>query len=86
MRITVKTVAERISDCLAHRTTLGQLVDWCEHATMEGEFETEDPKRLSRIVARLGVADERQFKPTWEELDQMLSDLGYEVQANLVKK
>lgn len=86
MRITEKLVAEKISDYLAHRITLGELVDWAENATMEGEFDTEDPKKLSHIVGRLGVADEREFQPTWEELDQMLSDLGYELQANLIKK
>ena len=61
MTITKQTVADKIAAYLHHELTLAQLVDWAEHAMMDGELAERDAKTLSSVVARLGVADVRAF-------------------------
>jgi len=67
---------------LAHGIALPDLVDLAESAMMDGEFEAEDPKQLKQIVGRLGAADERELQPAWEELDQIVDGLGYELRTS----
>lgn len=86
MLITKQTVAEKIAAYLRHGITQADLVDWAENALMEGEFAEEDSAIISRTIARLGVADVRAFGLTWEDCEQLLSQLGFsariEISAN----
>ncbi len=53
---------------------------------MDGEF---DPVHLSTIrdvVARIGVADVRAFGLTWEDCEQLLAQLGYSAQVNIIAR
>jgi hypothetical protein len=53
---------------------------------MDGEF---DPAHLSTIrgvLARIGVADVRAFGLTWEDCEQLLSQLGYSAQVSIVAR
>ena len=84
--ITRETVAEKLAAHLRHELTLGDLVAWAESALMDGEF---DPTHLSPIrdvVARLGVADVRAFGLTWEDCEQLLSQLDYSAQVSIVAR
>ena len=65
---------------LAGVLTLAELVDWAEELVMEG-FEA-SPIEVE-IIYRLGVADAENFGLTWEELAQMLKQLGYRVSLQL---
>ena len=53
---------------------------------MDGEF---DPAHLSTIrdvVARIGIADVRSFGLTWEDCEQLLTQLGLFPQAGIVAR
>ncbi|MDA0243710.1 MAG: hypothetical protein OT477_09875 [Chloroflexi bacterium] len=60
--------------------TLAELVDWAEGLVLEG-FEA-SPIEVE-VIYRLGVADAENFSLTWEELAQMLKQLGYRVNLQL---
>jgi hypothetical protein len=53
---------------------------------MDGEF---DPTHLSTIrdvVARIGVADVRAFGLSWEDCEQLLTQLGHSAQVSIVAR
>lgn len=84
--ITHETVAEKFSACLRHELSLDSLVAWAESALMDGEF---DPAHLPTIrdaIARIGVADVRAFGRTWEDCEQLLTQLGYSAEVSIVAR
>jgi hypothetical protein len=83
MLITKQIVAEKIAAYLHHTITLGQLVDWAETAMMEGDFDEKEMEPLRSVVARLGVADLRAFGLTWEDCEQVLTQLGYSARVEI---
>ncbi len=83
--ITKQTVAEQINSYLNHQTTLTQLVDWSENVLSHGDIADDDIEVVSEVVARLGVADVKNFGLLWEECDSLLQKLGYELKAEVNK-
>lgn len=61
MFITRELVRDQLLAYLNHTITLAQLVDWAEDALNEGELEAQNSEALRDIVARLGLADVREF-------------------------
>ena len=84
MTITKQTVADKIAAYLHHEITLAQLVDWSEHALMDGDLAERDAQTLSFVIARLGVADVRAFGLSWEDCEQFLHQLGFAARVNVV--
>ena len=84
MTITKQTVANKIAAYLHHEITLAQLVDWSEHALLDGEFAERDAKTLSSVIARLGVADVRAFGLAWEDCEELLRKLGFAPRVEVV--
>jgi len=84
MLITKKSVADKLAAYFRHEITLPQLVDWAEGTMMEDEFAESEATVLRNVVARLGVADVRTFGLSWEECQQLLSDLGYSARVEVV--
>ncbi len=84
MIITKRTVADQLAAYLQHRMTLAQLVDWAENALMDAEFEEKDAASISRVVARLGVADVRAFGLTWADCEELLGQLGFSARIEIV--
>ncbi len=84
MIVTKELVADKIAAYLHHRITLEELVDWAENAMMEGEFDEKDAVSVSRVVARLGVADVRAFGLTWADCEELLGQLGYSARIEIV--
>jgi len=84
MKITKKTVAEKIAAYLHHEIDLAGLVDWAERALMESEFDDKDYDVIRNAVGRLGVADVRAFGLLWEDCEGILRDLGFTVQLEVV--
>ncbi len=82
--ITPKTVAEKLADHLHHELSLDSLVAWAESAIMDGEFDPAYLPTIRDVVARIGVADVRAFGLTWENCEQLLSQLGYSAQVSIV--
>ena len=52
---------------------------------MDEEFDAGDSDTLRDIIARLGVADSREFGLTWEEFENYLSRLGYKTKVDVVR-
>ncbi|MBI2924952.1 MAG: hypothetical protein HYY24_04510 [Verrucomicrobia bacterium] len=84
MTITKQTVADQIAAYLHHVITLAQLVDWSEHAMMDGELEERDAETLSPVIARLGVADVRAFGLAWDDCEELLRKLGFAPRVEVV--
>lgn len=84
MTITRQQVADKIAAYLRHEIALPDLVDWSEHALMEGEFDERESAGLARVVARLGVADVRAFGLAWEDCEEILAELGFVPRVELV--
>lgn len=84
--VTCKSVAEKLGAYLRHDLSLAALVDWAESALMSNDF---DPAHLTTIrdaVARIGAADVRTFGLAWDDCEQLLSQLGYSAQVNIVAR
>jgi hypothetical protein len=81
--ITRHDVAVKLTEHIRHRLSLNELVAWAEEAMMEAEFDEKDTEVLRRVIARLGLADVREFGLSWEDLEQFLSMLGYRARVEI---
>jgi len=86
MKITKKTVANKIAAYLHHRISLAQLVSWSEDAMRDGHFEETHASRVAAVVSRLGVADVRGFGLAWEDCEKLLRKLGFVAKVNIVAR
>jgi hypothetical protein len=86
MKITRETVAARLTAYLRHRISLGKLVAWGEKALMEGELAGPEADRVRDVLAKLGLADVREFGLSWEDCEAMLRSLGYAVRVDVTAK
>lgn len=84
MTITKQIVADQIAAYLRRGMTLAQLVEWAENAMMEGEFDEKDAATISAVVARLGVADVRDFGLTWADCEDLFGQLGFSARIEIV--
>lgn len=84
--ITRKTVAEKLAAHLRHELPLGNLLAWAESALMDGKFDPAHLPTIRDVVARIGVADVRAFGLTWEDCEQLLTQLGYSAQVSIVAR
>jgi cobyrinic acid a,c-diamide synthase len=82
--ITCETVVDQLSAYLRHELSLDSLAAWAESALMDGEFDPAYLPTIRDVVARIGVADVRAFGLTWENCEQLLSQLGYSAQVSIV--
>ena len=84
MAITKQTVADKLAAYLRHDISLAELVSWPEETMMEGEFAENDMEAVSGVIARLGLADVREFGLSWEDCEQLLQQLGYAARVDIV--
>jgi hypothetical protein len=84
MAISKQTVADKLAAYLRHDISLAELVSWAEEAMMEGEFAENDMEAVSGVIARLGLADVREFGLSWEDCEQLLRQLGYAARVDIV--
>jgi hypothetical protein len=82
--ITREVVAEKIASYLQGKIPLEELVAWAEHSMQEGEFQLEDVETLTEIVARLGLADVREFGLTWDDCRDFLHRLGFDAHVEVI--
>jgi len=83
--ITRQILVTKLKDYLYHRITLDELVDWSEKVMMEEEFDPADFELLRDIVARVGLADVREFGLSWEDFENIFSKLGYRISIDFSK-
>jgi len=81
MQVTRQMVADQLSAYLRRQQTLEKLVDWSERQMMDGEFES---TTVRDAVAKLGLADVRAFGLTWDDCQQLLGDLGFAADVQIV--
>jgi hypothetical protein len=79
--ITRKIVAEEFAAYLNREISLSRLVDWAEDTLCDGELDGQDTELLRDVLARVGLADVREFGLSWDDCYNFLSRLGYTVQV-----
>jgi len=84
MKITKTDLAEKILAYLNRSFSLGELVNWAEEAIREGEYADEDFEKIKEILARLGLADVKEFGLSWDDCYSYLSRLGYKVRIEAI--
>jgi hypothetical protein len=84
MLITKEAIRDQLLAYLNRAITLGQLVDWAEDVLCDGEVAEQDATVLRDVVARIGLADVREFGLSWDDCYELLSRLGYAVQVSAV--
>ena len=77
-------VAQKLNDYRHHRLGLDDMVSWAESVMMEEDFDPRDFETIRDIVARMGVADVRAFGMTWEDCEDFLRRLGYEIHLDVI--
>ena len=83
MKITRQIAAQKLIDYLYHHISLKELVDWAEWSMMESEFDEKDSEILREVIGRLGLADVKEFGLGWEEFENYLLRLGYQVKITV---
>ena len=84
--VTRESVAEKFGAYLRHDLSLAALVDWAESALMNNDFDLAHLTTIRDAIARIGAADIRTFGLAWEDCEQLLSQLGYSAQVNIVAR
>jgi hypothetical protein len=84
MAITKQIVADKLAAYLRHNISLAELVDWAEQTMMDEEFAENDMEAVTGVIARLGLADVREFGLAWEDCEQLLRQLGYAARVDIV--
>ena len=86
MIITKQQLAVKLLNYLQHKIKLEELVAWAEDAMIEGDFLDEDTEVVREVLAKLGLADVKAFGLYWEDCDEMMKKLGFnlKVDAGLV--
>jgi len=82
--ITREVVAEQLTAYLNRRISLTKLADWAEDTLCEGELDEQDSELLRDILARVGLADVREFGLSWDDCYTFLFQLGYTVQVKML--
>ncbi len=83
--ITREDVSQKIYSYLNHSISNSALVAWAENALMDDEADEQDAEVISNALARLGVADVKNFGLLWEDCEELLQQLGYHLHFNLEK-
>jgi hypothetical protein len=80
-----KDVAEKLTKYLKHQITLPELVDWSENAILEGGFEEGYEKTIREALGRLGVSDVKEFGLLWQDCEEIMRSLGYELKVDAIR-
>ena len=86
MRIIPSQKATRTIISLINRAiSLAELVDWAEEMVREADFEEGHFELIEDILARIGLADVREFGLTWDDCYDYLHKLGYDIKVELLE-
>ncbi len=81
--ITRHQLAAKLTSYLTHELSMDQLKDWAVRAIRDEDFDLQDVDLLTDIVSRVGLADIQGFVLTWEDYENFLSRLGYQVHLHV---
>ena len=83
MLVARKTLVDMLLKYINRTIDLSKLVDWAEEMIRESDFEEESFELIRDILARVGLADVREFGLTWDDCYDYLHRLGYDVKIEL---
>lgn len=85
MVVTRKAIAEMLINYINRKIDLPTLVNWAEDMIKEADFENGSFELIRGILARIGLADVREFGLTWDDCYDYLHKLGYSVKVELLQ-
>lgn len=83
MTVTRKLLVEMLLKYINRTISLSELVSWAEEMIREADFEEGYFELVEDIIARIGLADVREFGLTWDDCYDYLHKLGYDVKVEL---
>ncbi len=85
MRVTSELLAAKVTDYLQKRINIAQLVDWAENMVMDADYDEQNFDTIREIIAYLGVADVKEFGLSWDNCNDFLNRLDYQVEVRVSK-
>ncbi|MEW6408640.1 MAG: hypothetical protein AB1488_00810 [Nitrospirota bacterium] len=85
MILTRKALADMLIKYINREIDLSSLVDWAEDMIKEADFENRSFELIRGVLARIGLADVREFGLTWDDCYDYLHKLGYDVKVELLE-
>ena len=85
MVLNKKSLADILIKYINREIDLQGLVNWAEDMIREADFESKSFELIRDILARIGLADVREFGLTWDDCYDFLHKLGYDVKVELVE-
>ncbi len=85
MILTRKLLADVLIRYINRQIDLPSLVNWAEDMIREANFENGSFEIIREILARIGLADVREFGLTWDDCYDYLHKLGYDVKVELLE-
>jgi hypothetical protein len=84
MILTRRLLADMLIRYINREIDLPTLVRWAEEMVREADFESSSFELIRNILARIGLADVREFGLTWNDCYDYLHKLGYNVKVELL--
>jgi hypothetical protein len=85
MLVTRKKLVDMLLKYINRTIDLSNLVDWSEEMIREADFENGNFELIRDILARIGLADVREFGLTWDDCYGYLHKLGYDIKVELLE-
>jgi len=85
MVLTRKALADMLIKYINRKIDLKTLVYWAEEMIKEADLESGNFELIREILARIGLADVREFGLTWDDCYDYLHRLGYDVKVELLE-
>ena len=83
MIITRKILARMLIKYINREIDLSNLINWAEDMIVDANFEDEHFELLRDILARIGLADVREFGLSWDDCYDYLHRLGYDIKVKV---
>ena len=83
MVVTKKLLVDMLLKYINRGIGLPNLIDWAEDMIRDAEIEDNGYETIKDILARIGLADVREFGLTWDDCYDYLQKLGYDVKVEL---
>ncbi len=85
MLVTKKVFVDMLIKYINRTIELSTLIDWAEEMIREADFEERNYKLIRDILARIGLADVREFGLTWDDCYDYLHKLGYDIKMEILE-
>lgn len=85
MLVTREMLVEMLLKYINRTIALSKLIDWAEEMLREADIEEGSFELIRDILARIGLADVREFGLTWDDCYEYLQRLGYNVKVELLE-